>query len=1010
MTASAGAWYRVGTVNVTNGQQSIVGVNTNWQNDVISIAVGDIFTLDAKTWYEVTAVNSDTSLTLDREFEGATQSAVNYAIVRNTSGTLLTRIAGQIAVQFNQKQLFLDELRTWLNSDNAAEELTDSHGVKKQLKTPAQMVRDHDEKLAELDSIHPHPWAIRKVEFEAMRAANNEKYAASGFVHKGKRYLDTWNIGYIDSLYSPSLGSSEAPDNLFMGSLNASASGDSKQGAPKVVIAGAETQLEYISSSNKDLLNKIKLPPAEDGTRTYDSATGISVTHATSALAFAAETATNKVVTDRVDMWGFEAFLREINDSDPFVYKNGLIQSLASSINGVATVNDNVRPITYFAWYEGDTTSRGKGVNWQTATEAQRIAIASDPENNIYFDDSTGKFYQWCIRSRSFSGSGNGNWESINSHIPSSASTGILGFIAGRVSERILPQGFLDTPEYGQGDTYFFSQERGSGAGDAACTGVFTSQQSTSESHSSNGQCYFLVCGTINRLNQGVYHPSFNLLGSGGMYNKTLGTHIKWYQKPNFFVNKSSCFQWGDNVLGSEIIELSRLRGSIAGELTRNGRPDGRFYDAVYPSGKGGVCRDMRYSAWGLTAEDFAEEDLKIKSGEYRGREVLLKTKFITKTVTVYGAANYTAANAGGSIAFPTSDSDNPRGTDSPEFVDLKSEYWLLAGDNGNSMIIERVSKQVDHVKWPFSNNAAYLYGSGDVASEFNSKFPAGTKLWIGAAYPSEISVVGEFTHTEIIGVPAEILLCDDLKDGWVGSWNPTIPNGIITNFPLTKPANTAFSSIPRVYTSDNGATWFNSTVPIVNNSTSGQGYAAGYVGIYFYKTKAKMTTPSAVTSLYGPTPDVNYLFTSMDGSDSKGRLLNFSLTGLIQTHTANVNKIGLETIRLDSLPLIPSTRSLWGLNISAGELRHHPLSLDSPSNNSSAFKAVNYNVAKNQQGFIQYAFAQLTYDGTAGDWGDDSKIHIAGNQTTMLDENGHTNLVGTACSVEPLGWLKNDK
>ena len=42
MTASAGAWYRVGTVNVTNDNQSVVGVDTNWQNDVIAIAVGDL--------------------------------------------------------------------------------------------------------------------------------------------------------------------------------------------------------------------------------------------------------------------------------------------------------------------------------------------------------------------------------------------------------------------------------------------------------------------------------------------------------------------------------------------------------------------------------------------------------------------------------------------------------------------------------------------------------------------------------------------------------------------------------------------------------------------------------------------------------------------------------------------------------------------------------------------------------------------------------------------------------
>ncbi|WP_417623042.1 phage head spike fiber domain-containing protein [Parasphingorhabdus sp.] len=135
MTASAGAWYRVGTVNVTAGSQSVTGVGTNWQNDVISIAIGDIFTLDTKTWYEVTAVNSDTSITLDRAFEGSTFSGENYAIIRNTSGTILTRIAGQISVQFNQKQLFLDELRQWLNSDEELSKITDSHGISHQIKT-----------------------------------------------------------------------------------------------------------------------------------------------------------------------------------------------------------------------------------------------------------------------------------------------------------------------------------------------------------------------------------------------------------------------------------------------------------------------------------------------------------------------------------------------------------------------------------------------------------------------------------------------------------------------------------------------------------------------------------------------------------------------------------------------------------------------------------------------------------------------------------------------------------
>ena len=145
MTASAGAWYRVGTVGVTAGTQTVAGNGTNWQNDLIAIAIGDIFTLDAKTWYEVIAVNSDTSITLDRGFEGATGAGQSYAIVRNTSGTILTRIAGQVSVQFNQKQLFLDELRTWLNSTNASEELTDSHGLKRSIKTPQQMIDDAEQ-------------------------------------------------------------------------------------------------------------------------------------------------------------------------------------------------------------------------------------------------------------------------------------------------------------------------------------------------------------------------------------------------------------------------------------------------------------------------------------------------------------------------------------------------------------------------------------------------------------------------------------------------------------------------------------------------------------------------------------------------------------------------------------------------------------------------------------------------------------------------------------------------
>ncbi|TVU79852.1 hypothetical protein FQP85_21910, partial [Pseudoalteromonas neustonica] len=679
MTASAGAWYRVGTVNVTSGQQAIVGIGTNWQNDVIAIAIGDIFTVDSKTWYEVTAVNSDTSITLDRNFEGATDAGQSYAIVRNTSGTILTRIAGQVSVQFNQKQLFLDELRTWLNSNNASEELTDSHGIKQELKTPSQMVRDHDDKLAELDEIHPFPWAMRKVEFEARRAANNKKFAASGFVHLGKHRNVSPNYTAINEGLFTEI---TAPNILNFGSGvgNTAVSGVSKSALPVVNINGVVTKLTSLSILNTGYqANRIKLPPAEDGTRTYDSATGVSVTHATPAIAFASENATNKVVTDRVDMWGFEFFLREINDADPFVYDKGLIQSQATSINGVATVSDNIRPITYFAWYEGDTASRGKGVNWQTASEAQRTVIASDPENNIYFDDSTGKFYQWSPRGRSFAGVGNGDWFNVESTKSSLFFESSAKFVVAQgPSNSVIP--FANTG----GARYVAPTNAGNALGGITDNAIFVP---VAPSPSVNNECYFLVCGTVSRLNKGAYHPSFNPLGASLFEGTNQGGSF-WYG--NNAPNLSSKLQCFTEISVNNSTPNSGSIGNISG------RPDGRFYDAIYASGAGGVCRDMRYSAWGLKTEDFAAADLAIKSGEYRGRERITFTKIMNNTDSA-NAQGSGVSPAGGTAGFSLGDVVFVQGMDGQyrkRTVSSISQFTIIFTENvsraANGLIVHQ--------------------------------------------------------------------------------------------------------------------------------------------------------------------------------------------------------------------------------------------------------------------------------------------------------------------------------
>ncbi|QWV06155.1 hypothetical protein KQ246_07060 [Pseudoalteromonas shioyasakiensis] len=365
----------------------------------------------------------------------------------------------------------------------------------------------------------------------------------------------------------------------------------------------------------------------------------------------------------------------------------------------------------------------------------------------------------------------------------------------------------------------------------------------------------------------------------------------------------------------------------------------------------------MRYSAHKLTAEDFAEQDLKIKSGEYRGREVLLKTSIIEGQLTATGSSRniyITDSNLG-------------------DLVTTGTKFYVVSSDGTVQ-----------------SSRVGTVGVTGFISDDTLNNLETVTHV-IVSRY-EKLSISGEFTHTEVIGDPANILLCDDLKDGWIGSWNQAIPNNQTTKVSWDRPVVEAPSSGAVLYTLNSGASWGvgSSTIWLPVNSENESAtveLTAGMIVIASYKTKARMTTPSTVSEIHGAISDVNYLFTSMDASDAKGRLLNFSLTGLIQTHAASATKIGLETIRLESLPLLPATGKFWGFNASAGELRHSPLSLDAPTNDSPAFKAVNYNVAKNQQGFINYAYAQLTYDATAGDWGDDGKIHPVDNQATMLDE-----------------------
>ncbi|MEM5552414.1 hypothetical protein WNY63_16940 [Pseudoalteromonas neustonica] len=854
------------------------------------------------------------------------------------------------------------------------------------VKTLKQIEADNE---AQMDAYHPYPWAMRKVEFEARRAANNEKFAASGFVHFGKHRNNTaapvagtpvnegmW-VKYDSTQRKDSFCLGAGPNISYL-------VGNSKTNNPVLHIAGVLTELSHLSEVQADISNTIKLPPAEDGNRTYDSATGVSVTHATPAIAFASETTTNKVVTDRPDMWGLEAFLREINDADPFVYKNGLIQSQATSINGVPTVTDNVRPITYFSWYEGDNSSRGKGVNWQTATEAERIAIASDPENNIYFDDATGNFYQWCVRGRSFAGQGNGDWSLLDPASPLINGASALSFDDGNIGT-IGCQGTKDAVvnyDRANGGRYIPAVQvmhTPYNGGIKSELGVYTAANGIGNYNKPNtsvavdGECFFLVCGTVNRLNKGAYHPSHNSFGSDLIQDNAGNTTAArtWSEDRAKQINSTQ----DAFLLAGSTSGLSW--GSISSGFS--GRPDGRYYDAIYASGKGGVCRDMRYSAWGLTQEDFADADLAVKSGEYRGREKV----GLTKLLPISDSPTVTSSNIGvrafNNLAIELG-------------IDVQDAYYVYNVTNGE--LFYNLDRR-ETLQGSFTSHIYYPEAWG------NS--PSVILIYI----LKQATVAGEFLHTDVIGDPAKIILCDDLKDGWVGDWIPNIPEGIKDNFQLSRPYAGLGTGIQRTFTVNNGASWSSAKIQLslpISNETVFTNMPANQVTIYQYDTEAKKVSTATNSSVYAGVEGLGYVWGTSFYAVTWGRDLAFSATGKLLTNGFGTGKINSH-YKLDNFALRPTTNTLDHNN--SREPEHQILDLAGDVGDV-AFKALNYNVVENQQGFINYAYTSLKHDGT--DYGDDGKIHIVDGQSTMLDENGNTVLVGTARCVEPLGWIKNDK
>ncbi|MGL1165787.1 hypothetical protein ACSTKZ_19675 [Vibrio parahaemolyticus] len=637
---------------------------------------------------------------------------------------------------------------------------------------------------------------------------------------------------------------------------------------------------------------------------------------------------TEEVVINRVDMFGFEYFLEEISKANPFVYPYGCIQSKLTSIEGIATKESN-RPITYYSVFDGDTTSKGKGVDFWAATDAQKRALVSNPDHNIYLLDD-GRLVQWRVRQRTIAGVGNGDWNNVNSQ-----GIALLYLQTSKTTIQPSAQGMLDdtpdwyTPSVSKGAFYGITHgtpvHNENGIFKAGFGGKLVPTLGV------DGECYFLVCGVVPRLNQGAYHPSFNPLGTKSWVQSGKGWNAQWWQMTGISSTRQ-CFDYktasSDLTQAGANEEFSGFIGSRDG----SSRPDGRFYDAIYASGWGGVI-DYRFSAWDMGSKDEAAKIFqKVVNGTYRGKEFATRCDLFVRTSTepyFYG----------GKTAIWIEGIDDFIGSRNPRDFKVNGYTVVSAATDGHGQYVYFDSKY------------------GDISSYWKS-----VSNNVVVTSPTNIPVSGNFNMIDVLGSPERILAKADLANGWLGGWIPVVPNNtlVANKFPMT---HVAVDKDLRMYWSDGDAAWQTGTYTFsssLNARDNGSVIPSTRVALHSYTASAKLTKSANIKPILNGANGVGDVYATMFNDRTRGGLLRESfinkvVSGYSQKHphsqTVKLNKCTLLDGYFASNPDFSPT--------------HECIELGEPAYDDSAIKVLWSQSSNNQQANLNLSFNELIWVGS---------------------------------------------
>ncbi|EPR4994873.1 hypothetical protein ACU6DI_003963 [Vibrio navarrensis] len=862
------SWITLTSVTATNGQKT-VAVNSG---STATIKIGDALKIGAFDIYEIEGVFAN-QLTLRDAWAHATQTNAK-AVVVPTFGDFnaaVTAMRDLTDVAVNN----LSVIEDWgTKSGNVTFQGKDGQSY------DARTMQQMDADVAELEAqasnliinVSGRGFARSEADMLAMRAANATKFAASGFVHFGKHYQ---GLNVNEGLWAPA----NSPNECFIGRSSSNLAGTSDTDSAVINLAGFMVNLALRADYGRFT---VKFPEAPDGTVTYDSATGAVVKHPDAVTAFASETATNKVVTERVDMFGLEMNLQTINDAQPFFAPYGCAQSQSTTVDGIATEVDNINPISYFAAYPGDTTSRGRGWNITKLSDAQKEKLFSNPEHNV-FRMNNGELKYAKVVQKTIPGAGNGDWENVNP-----ATGNPLRFDANTPVLSPAGQPYVPSKQW---------------------RGVF---------EDGTGY-YFYVLGTVLRLNQGAYHHSFNPLGTTLWRDKTGGNGGGNWNAP--FVgspsSRSDCFFYYA-LDSSPYTQPGALadHGAI-GKLS--GHPKGKFYDAIYPDGEGGVI-DRRLSAFPITMDDYFKAIAKVENESMRGLQKLIWTFLDLNT-----------------------DTDNVAGSG---FTPTKGLSNYKVGDTG-------YIQGVDGVFRPYKVKA--------ITSIVQFDTPVSRKgggIVVHSA-STNLSVSGDFLQTDVVCDPTNITQVDALKKGWMGHFIPLINSAanVEMSRKVTGQFITASNSV--LYTDNFGVSWSTAASGIDSVTSTRQMDTSNGTRVYIvnYLASAKVTKPSLTKPVYGGRTGLGDVSASswFGGSNNGIALLAESLLGKILTSNGGWGDLAM-SLRVLSSNIRGDNGKVQNIN------KHEPIPLVAPLNNSPAIKLLPHAVSENGLALLGYIWNELKY------------------------------------------------